>query len=409
MRIALGLLLIASALLSGQDIAALVGDPKIKAALERVRANEDATIQEQIRICEIPAPPFKEEQRGKELERLFREAGLADVRTDRVGNVIGVLRGASAHPNLVFATHLDTVFPPELSVKVRREGRVLHGPGIADNCRGLAVTLSVIRALIAERVSFAGTVTFVADVGEEGLGDLRGMKELFDNTLKGQADAFITLDGGGLGLNNTGVGSYRYRVTFSGPGGHSFGAFGMANPIHAMGRAIAKIDDIQVSENPKTTFNVGRVGGGTSVNSIAEEAWMEIDMRSSDKDSLETVRAKIELAVKDSARQENERWQQRSPVAVKLDLVGVRPPGVTSLNAPLVQAAVAATKYFQEDAPPGESSNDANYPRSLGIPSIGMGGGGRPQGGHSENESWDSTDSWMGTQRVLLLIAALVR
>ena len=161
MRIALGLLLIASALLSGQDIAALAGDPKIKAALERVRANEDATIQEQIRICEIPAPPFKEEQRGKELERLFREAGLADVRTDRVGNVIGVLRGASAHPNLVFATHLDTVFPPELSVKVRREGRVLHGPGIADNCRGLAVTLSVIRALIAEKVSFAGTVTFV--------------------------------------------------------------------------------------------------------------------------------------------------------------------------------------------------------------------------------------------------------
>jgi acetylornithine deacetylase/succinyl-diaminopimelate desuccinylase-like protein len=145
------------------------------------------------------------------------------------------------------------------------------------------------------------------------------------------------------------------------------------------------------------------------VNSIAEEAWMEIDMRSSDKDSLETVRAKIELAVKDAARQENERWQQRSPVAVKLDLVGVRPPGVTSLNAPLVQAAVAATKYFQEDAPPGESSNDANYPRSLGIPSIGMGGGGRPLGGHSENESWDSTDSWIGTQRVLLLIAALVR
>lgn len=407
MRFALGLLLAGAAV--AQDIAALAAQPAIKAALDRVRANEAATIEEQVRICEIPAPPFMEERRGRELERLYREAGLADVRTDKVGNVIGVFRGAAAHPNLVFATHLDTVFGPEVDVKVKREGGKYKGPGIADNCRGLAVELAVIRALIAEKVSFPGTVTFVANVGEEGLGDLRGMKELFDNTIKGQADRFITLDNGGLGLNNTGVGSYRYRVSVSGPGGHSFSAFGMANPVHALGRAIAKIDAIQVPSNPKTTFNVGRIGGGTSVNSIAEEAWMEIDMRSSDKDSLETIRSKIEIAVKDAVREENERWDPKNPVALKMDLVGLRPAGITPLTDPIVRAAVAVTKYLGEEAPPGENSNDSNYPRSLGIPSIGMGGGGNATGGHSESETWDPTDSWKGTQRVLLLIAALAR
>lgn len=395
-------------------IAALAADKQIKAALDFAKANEPSTIDEQVRICEIAAPPFMEERRGKELERLYREAGLTNVRVDKVGNVIGTLPGAAEHPNLVFASHLDTVFPPETDVSVIREGKILKGPGISDNCRGLAVSLSAIRSLRAANVKLPGTVTFVANVGEEGLGDLRGMKELFDHTLAGQikpeqGDKFITLDGGGFGLINTGVGSYRYRVTFSGAGGHSFGAFGIANPIQAMGRAIAKIDELQVPAKPKTTFNVGRVGGGTSVNSIPGECWMEIDMRSSDKDSLATIRAKIESAVREGVAEDNARWGGKSPVTVKLDLVGVRPPGLTPEDSPIVQTAVAVSKYLGQAGVVNESSNDSNYPRSLGIPAIGMGGGGRSNGGHSDREQFDSTDSWLGTQRVILTIAALAR
>ena len=197
------------------------------------------------------------------------------------------------HPNVVLAAHLDTVFPEGTDVKVTRDGDVLKGPGIGDDCRGLTVILSVARALNEGHVQTPGTITFVADVGEEGLGDLRGMKELFGETLRGQIDDFISVDGTGLGIVNTGVGSNRYKVTFKGPGGHSYGAFGMANPIQAMGRAIAKIDAFEVPSDPKTTFNVGRVGGGTSVNAIPFEAWMEVDMRSADPLSLKAVDAKF--------------------------------------------------------------------------------------------------------------------
>ena len=279
---------------AAQDAARLAEEPTVKAALAAAQHNEDHFIDEQIRICEIPAPPFQEEVRGKELERLFKQAGLENVRIDKVGNVIGVRPGASAHPNLVFAAHLDTVFPEGTDVKVTRDGTVLKGPGIGDDCRGLVVVLGVIRALNEAKVKTPGTITFVADVGEEGLGDLRGTKNLFDDSLKGQIDKFISVDGTGLSLTNVGVGSYRYRVTFKGPGGHSFGAFGMANPIQAMGRAIAKIDAFDVPKTPKTTFNVGRVGGGTSVNAIPFECWMEVDMRSSDKNSLEARQHEIQ-------------------------------------------------------------------------------------------------------------------
>ena len=258
-------------------------DPTIKAALDAVKRNEPHFIEEQVRICEIPAPPFHEEARGKELERLFKGLGLQNVRTDKAGNVIGVRPGASAHPNLVFQGHLDTVFPEGTDVKVTRNGTVLKGPGIGDDCRGLVVVLGIIQALNDAHVQTPGTITFVADTGEEGLGDLRGTKNLFEDSLKGQIDKFISVDGTGLSITNVGVGSYRYRVEFKGPGGHSFGAFGMANPIQAMGRAIAKIDNFEVPTNPKTTFNVGRVGGGTSVNAIPFECWMEVDMRSADQ------------------------------------------------------------------------------------------------------------------------------
>jgi len=285
----LTLLLLLAAPAFAQDAARLVENPAVKMALAAAETNEPHFIDEQIRLCEIPAPPFHEEVRAKELERLFKVAGLRDVRIDKAGNVIGVRAGAAPHPNLLLQAHLDTVFPEGTDVHVTREGTVLKGPGIGDDCRGLVTMLGVIKALDDAHVQTAGTITFAADVGEEGLGDLRGTKELFGATLKGQIDKFISIDGLGLSVTDVGVGSYRYRVQFKGPGGHSFGAFGMANPIQAMGRAIAKIDALEVPTKPKTTFNVGRVGGGTSVNAIPFECWMEVDMRSSDKDSLESL------------------------------------------------------------------------------------------------------------------------
>ena len=403
------LLLLAAGALWGQTPAELAAQGPVKAALDAARRNEPMAIEQQTRLCEIPAPPFHEDARGRELARLFQELGLKDVRTDKAGNVIGVRPGRQAHPNLVFAAHLDTVFPEGSNVKVTREGDVLKGPGIGDDCRGLAVMLAVIRALNESRVETPGTITFVADVGEEGLGDLRGMKELFSRTLHGQIDKFVSVDGTGLTTTNIGVGSNRYKVTFRGPGGHSFGSFGMANPIQAMGRAIAKIDAFQVPEEPRTTFNVGRVGGGTSVNSIPAEAWMEMDMRSSDPAALESLDAQFHRALKEAVEEENRRWNNQGPVSVSAELVGMRPGGRTPESSAIVATALAVTKALGLETSLREGSTDANVPMNLGIPAITIGGGGKGEGAHTLRETFDTRESWQGTLRALLLAIALAR
>jgi tripeptide aminopeptidase len=396
-------------LLRAQNAATLMQEPAIKAALDAAQRNEPHFIEEQIRICEIPAPPFKEEARGKELERLFRQLGLKDVRIDKAGNVIGVRPGASARPNLLFQAHLDTVFPEGTDVKVTRGGEVLRGPGIGDDCRGLAMMLGVIQAMKEANVRTAGSITFAADTGEEGLGDLRGTKELFNNTLKGQIDKFVSVDGTGLKITNVGVGSYRYRAAFKGPGGHSFAAFGLANPIQAMGRAIAKIDAFEVPLNPKTTFNVGRVGGGTSVNAIPFECWMEVDLRSSDKDSLETLNGKYKSAVQEAVDEENRRWNGRGPVSVSNELVGCRPAGNTPADSAIVKMAIEVTRLFGGPGDPGEGSTDANVPMNLGIPAITIGAGGTGSAAHALDESFNTKHSYLGTQRGILLAVVLSR
>jgi acetylornithine deacetylase/succinyl-diaminopimelate desuccinylase-like protein len=273
----------------------------------------------------------------------------------------------------------------------------------------LVVLLGVIKALDDAKVRTPGTITFVADVGEEGLGDLRGVKNLFYDSLKGQIDKFISVDGTGLSLTNVGVGSYRYRVTFKGPGGHSFGAFGMANPIQAMGLAIAKVDAFDVPQNPKTTFNVGRVGGGTSINAIPFEAWMEVDMRSADKASLESLHEKFKAALREAADEENKRWPGRGAVTVSPEMVGVRPPGRTPADSAIVLTAIAASKPFGFTGQPGEGSTDSNVPMNLNIPAMTIGGGGHGSGAHALTEAFETKDSWLGTQRALLLAVALAR
>ena len=396
---------------AADDPAKLMQTPAVRAALDFAKANEPEIIETQIHICEIPAPPFKETKRAEEIARLFHVEHLQNVRIDAAGNVLGDRPGKAAHPHLVVAAHLDTVFPEGTDVTVKREGTLLKGPGIGDDCRGLATLLGVVRALDHANVETQGSVTFVADVGEEGLGDLRGMKELFDKTMKGQIDEFVSIEPGEADrITNGGVGSYRYRVTFKGPGGHSYGAFGIANPIHALGRMIAKVSDFQVPEQPKTTFNVGRIGGGTSVNSIAFESWAEVDMRSVEKSSLDALNAKFKQAVQAALDEENQRWHDRGKISVTVDQVGNRPAGSTDPSSPIVLRAIAVNRALGLPLPEfGAASSDSNYPMSLGIPAITIGGGGKEMGAHSLGESDDVKDSWIGTQHALLLAITLAQ
>ena len=394
----------------GPDIGArLMQDAAVRAAVLAAREDEAQTIQDQIRICEVPAPPFKEAARATLYAEEFRKVGLTNVRIDREGNVLGERPGKAERPHLVFTAHLDTVFPEETNVKVAREGTLLKGPGIGDDCRGLAVLLAVVRAMNKANVQTPGTITFVGTVGEEGLGDLRGVKALFGETLKDRIDRFVSVDGTGLSITHIAVGSLRYRVTFKGQGGHSYGAFGIANPVHALGRAIAGMADLQVPTDPKTTFNVGRVGGGTSVNAIAFEAWMEVDMRSIDPAALAAVDAAFHKAVVNAVAAENKRWTDGGSVTVEKTLVGNRPAGRTEATAPIVQAALSVSKALGLRAQLDEGSTDSNIAMSLGIPAITVDGGGRGTGAHALEETFDTQDSWQGTQRALLLAIALAQ
>jgi len=392
---------------SDDDARRLIARTDIAAAVEALKAREPAILDEQVALSEIPAPPFKEAARAEAVRQRFVAAGLADVRVDAIGNVLGVRRGRSARPHVVISAHLDTVFPEGTDVRVTRTGPVLKGPGIGDDARGLAVLIAVAKALSSPSVPLAGTVTFVATVGEEGLGDIRGARHLVEKELAGTIDAFVSIDGVGLDVTNVGVGSRRYKVSFAGPGGHSYGAFGTANPIHALGRAVAAVSELTVPASPRTTFNVGRIGGGTSVNSIPFEAWFEVDLRSSDAAALAALDARFKTLVDHAVVAENARWNKPGQVSATLTIVGDRPAGATAESAAIVHAARSATAAIGERLTLREGSTDANAAMYKGIPAITIDGGGSGSGAHALDERFDSTDSWKGTVRVFLLTLLL--
>jgi acetylornithine deacetylase/succinyl-diaminopimelate desuccinylase-like protein len=272
-----------------QEIGSLTANEKVQAALAHTVALDESSIKDLIELTEIPAPPFAEDRRGARFAEMLREAGLSDVTIDEVGNVIGRRPGRSGDRVIAYSAHLDTVFPEETDVTVRVDGDTYYAPGVGDNTRGLVVILGVLRAMQHAGIDTNADILFVGNVGEEGLGDLRGVKHLFREG-GDQVDMLIAVDGGDPGrIVYGGVGSHRYRVTFKGPGGHSWGAFGTANPHHALGRAIALFDErapAVTSVGEKTAYNIGRIGGGTSVNSIPFESWMEVDMRSGSHSTL---------------------------------------------------------------------------------------------------------------------------
>jgi acetylornithine deacetylase/succinyl-diaminopimelate desuccinylase-like protein len=387
----------------------LMADASVRAALERARLNEPEILAEQVRLCEIPAPSFHEEKRGAAVQAIFERLGLRDIRVDAVGNVLGARPGRAARPHVVVAAHLDTVFPEGTDLTVKRDGKWLKGPGIGDNCRGLAALIGVVRALHEARVETPGTITFVANVGEEALGNLRGARHLFGVELQGGIDRFVSIDGSGIGYSAVGVGASRYKVTFKGPGGHSYFAFGKANPIHALGRAIEAVARFEVAKDPRTTFSVGRVGGGTSINAIAAEAWMEVDLRSHDPASLQALDERFRQAVAAAAQAENARWDGRGAVTVTVEDLGRREAGMTPLDAPILQATVSVSEALGLVSKPFPSTTDSNVAMAAGIPAVTLDGGGDGTGGHSVGEVFDTTDSWKGTQRALLLAVALAQ
>ena len=396
---------------ASQSAAALrvpVDHVQVKRALAVVASNEKRTIEEQIAICEIPAPPFKEQRRAADYTRRMNELGLQSVRIDSVGNVIAERPGDAGSPAVVVSGHLDTVFPEGTDVTVRRDGSILRGPGIGDDCRGLSMVLAVARAMNNAQIRTRGTVYFVGTVGEEGAGNLRGVRHLLTRELKDRIAYFISIDSDGLDHVKDAVGSYRYKVTFKGPGGHSFQAFGMPNPMHALGRAIARISDFQVSTTPKVTFNVGLVQGGTSVNAIAAEASFDIDMRGETAEALTELDARFRNSVRQSVEDENARWPGSSVrITAEVDRWGDRPAGQQSADAPIIRATAETARALGITTHAHASSTDANMAIGMGIPAVTIGIGGRGEGSHSLGEWWDSTDSQRATQWALLMVLTL--
>jgi tripeptide aminopeptidase len=392
-----------------EEAQALLVNPAVASALQLAEDHDDWALERLIELTEIPAPPFMESLRGERFAELLLEAGADSVWTDAEGNVIGLRRGRTGDRTIGFGGHLDTVFPEGTDVTVRQVGDTIFAPGVGDDTRGLVVVLSVLRALKEAAVETVDDVLFVGVVGEEGLGDLRGMKYLYrDGGL--QPDVWIEIDGGGLGrLVSMGLGSVRYRVTFAGPGGHSWGAFGTANPAHAMSRAVRYFQDVAeelTRSGPKTSYNVGRIGGGTSVNSVPFESWMEVDMRSESPASLSRIEDAFLTAMDRGTLEENDLRREGEALEVIKDRIGDRPSGELDPSLPVIQRALATTAAFGIEGTLARSSTDSNVPIALGIPAITLGRGGDGSNGHAPNEFWVNREAYLAVQRALLLVVA---
>jgi tripeptide aminopeptidase len=389
--------------------AGLAERPQVRQALDYIRANHETHLDKQVQIAEIPAPTFHEGERAKFMQGEFRRVGLQNIEIDKQGNVLGWRPGKSQKA-LVLAAHLDISFAVGVNTKVRKEGARWHGPGLADDSRGLVALLAIAEALNHAKIQTNKTLLFVANVGEEGLGDLNGVRYLFkESPHRARLDSFISIDGTSPGRIVTGGTSVkRYRITFKGPGGHSYGNFGRPSTIHAAGRAVDRFASLEVPRVPRTTYNVGKIEGGTAINAIAETCTMEIDMRSESPGELDKLELKMLEAVRLGVEEENNfrKATGKDAITVENKLVGMRPGGETPAEQPLVKAAEWAATTTGHITSLSFSSTDANLPISLGIPAITMGGGGRSDNAHSLDEWFEPANAWKGPQTVLLTLLA---
>lgn len=389
----------------------MLSSPAVDRALGFFEKNAEAITDEQIRICSIPASPFGERERAQYLANRFSALGLTEVEIDEEGNCLGLLAGSSQSPLLVVSAHLDTVFAADTDFTVVRSGNRLLAPGIADDGCGLAALIALARAFHAEKIRTEGSILFVGTVGEEGEGNLRGVRHLLTRgRWASRVEAFLSFDGPGVDrITNRALGSRRYRVEIAGPGGHSWGDFGLPNPVHALGRAVAKLAGYPLPREPRTTFNVGRIEGGTSVNAIPEKALMDVDLRSGADVELRRLDSFFRRAVKQATDEENASRRPGDPLLeVKVDLIGERPSGETPADSALVELAVEATRILGIGPRLDQSSTDSNLPISLGIPAITLGAGGSSGSSHTLDEWYDALDRDKGLKRGLLVILGMV-
>lgn len=389
-----------------KSIAKLKKSKEVRRAFQEILALEDKTLERHIALTEIPAPPFKEQKRAEAMQEYFTSLGADFVWIDEVGNVLALVEGSKGNLNIAVDAHLDTVFPEGTDVTVRIQNDTLYAPGIADDTRGLSMLLTLLETLRTIGIKPKHNLLLIASVGEEGLGDLRGIKNLFRKDGP-KIDKWISVDGGSLSrVNNQGLGSYRYRIHFEGPGGHSWGAFGLANPHHALGGMISKFvqyADAYTKSGPKTSYNIGTIRGGTSVNSIPFESVMEVDIRSIEPSRLDDMEELLKQAANEALTYQNSIKRRGPDLSLRIDKIGNRPSGKLSESLPLIQSALAASQSFGAEPQLTIGSTNSNIPISKNIPAVTIGIGGRGGKAHSLDEWWTNDNGHLSIQMLLLL------
>jgi len=377
----------------------------LAASHARLATRDAATIRTQIAISQIAAPTGDERQRAEWVAARFQSLGLSDAHIDHAGNVIATRGGTDDTRPVLVCAHLDTVFGRDVALTVRRDGKRLTGPGIGDNGRGLAAMLAIAEEIDGRAVRTRRSIVFVATTGEEGAGDLRGAKYLF-SSLPEEPAAAVALDGAGdERIVHRALGSRRYRVTYRGAGGHSWAAFGVPNAVHAAASAAAMLATLPLMKSPRTTLSVSRIGGGTSINSIPEEGWLEVDLRSTSASVLDRFDREIRIIVRAAAQQENARRATATPpLSHDIVVIGDRPSGELHAEHPLVISAVEATQLIDRDPELATASTDANVPISMGIPAIAIGAGGRGGDAHTPGEWYDNVDGPLGIARAMTIL-----
>jgi tripeptide aminopeptidase len=396
-----------SASAAQDSVGKLAEDARCAAGLKWLEKNSAWITEQHVRLTEIPAPEFDESARGEALKELLAASGFT-VRTDKIGDVIGERSGSESKSVILVAAHLDTVFPAGTDVRVKRDGKRMMAPGISDNGAGLAALVGVARALFESRISTTKTIVLAGDVGEEGEGNLRGIRALV-NSYGTRLSAVIAVDGPSAGhITTQGIASRRFEVSISGPGGHSWSDFGSPNPITALARGIVKFSATPVPEDPRSSYNFGLIEGGTSINSIPERAAVKVDLRSEDEGELGRLESALRDAMQAGAKDEASAWKA-SADALKLDIrsLGVRPAGKLAADSPLVATVRSVDRYLGNQSQIESSSTDANVPLSLGIPAIAIGSGGRGGGTHTLEEWFDPAGRELGLKRLYLTIVAL--
>jgi acetylornithine deacetylase/succinyl-diaminopimelate desuccinylase-like protein len=399
-----------------QEIARISALSQVRAGLTWFRAQEGRLAEWQLEISRVAAPPFGEATRGQWLFDRFRELELEDIHRDEVGNVLGLRRGAGTHC-VALSAHLDTVFPAGTPLNIRQQGSRLFGPGVSDNGAGVTAMLAVASALRAGNVPHSLPILFIGNVGEEGEGDLRGMRHIFSaSRYKDLILQTLVLDGAGSDtIVAEALGSRRFEVIVRGPGGHSWSDFGAPNPIVVLAAAIHEFSQTAIPSSPKTTFNVGVIRGGTSVNSIPESASMRVDIRSTSMAEMQRLEAALHLALDRAVAEENRAITERRGMAQRRQLglncevvpIGNRPAGELDSSARILQVVLAVDAHLGNAAQIQRASTDANIPLSLGREAVALGGGGSGGGAHTLQEWFDCTGRELGLKRILLTLLAL--